>query len=228
MDAATDPHADPAAAPPQAEATPAPHAVTVPAWAIHRRLYDWTLNLAHTKHATWSLAAISFAESSFFPIPPDALLAPLCMGNRSKAWWFGFVCTFASVAGAVLGYFIGWGFWEAFEGFAYAYIPGFSEEKFLKVEAWYAEHGAWILFVAAFTPIPFKIFTVAGGALAQPLLPFLIAATIGRGARFFLVAGLFRWAGPKAQPFIDKWFNLLCVLAVLLLVGGFAALKLLH
>ena len=128
----------------------------------------------------------------------------------------------------MLGYAIGWGFWEAFEGFAYAWIPGFSEEKFLKVEAWYAGYGAWILFAAAFTPIPFKIFTVAGGALSQPLLPFLLAATIGRAARFFLVAGLFRWAGPRAQPFIDRWFNLLCVLAVLLLVGGFAALKLLH
>lgn len=202
--------------------------IPVPKWAIHRRMYDWVLSWAHRPHATWALATMSFAESSFFPIPPDVLLAPMCMEKKERAWWFAFVTTIASVAGAVLGYYIGYALWETTAEIWYTYIPGFTEAKFTTVEDWYTEWGTLILFVAAFTPIPFKIFTIAGGALHQSLLPFVLVSLVGRGMRFFLVAALFYWIGPKAKPFIDKWFNWLCVLFVALLVGGFMLLKLMH
>ncbi len=197
-------------------------------WAIHRRLYDWVLSFAHRPSATWALAGFSFAESSFFPIPPDVLLAPLCLGHRRKALWFATVCTLASVLGGVVGYAIGWGAWEAVDQFMYSYVPGFSPEKFATVAEWYERWGIWVLFAAAFTPIPFKVFTIAGGVFLQPLLPFIVVSFIGRGLRFYAVAALFWWIGPRAMPLIDRYFNLLCVLFVLLLVGGFLVLKLLH
>lgn len=197
-------------------------------WAIHRRLYDWVLAFAHHRHSTTALFLLSLAESSFFPIPPDVLLGPLCLGHRRKSWWFATVTTFASVLGAVVGYTIGWGAWEVTRGFIFQYVPGFSPEKFGTVERWYDQWGAWVLFAAAFTPIPYKVFTIAGGVFAQPLLPFVLISIVGRGLRFFLVAGLFWWVGPKAVPFIDRYFNLLCIVFVALLVGGFALIKLLH
>jgi len=196
-------------------------------WAIHRRLYDWVLSLAHTKHATWSLAAIAFAESSFFPIPPDVLLAPLCLGKRAKAMWFATVTTISSVLGAVVGYAIGAFAWDVMQDVMYKYVPGFSEHKFHQVEGWYDQWGVWILFVAAFTPIPYKVFTIAGGVFGQALLPFLLVSLVGRGLRFFAVAALFWWIGPKAMPLIDKYFNLLCFLFAILLVGGFVIIKVL-
>jgi len=203
-------------------------AAVVPWWMVHRRLYDWVLSFAHRKHAGAALFTISFAESSFFPIPPDVLLAPLCLGNRNRAWGFALLTTIASVLGAVVGYAIGWGAWEAVDQFMYRYVPGFTEPKFQTVTEWYQAYGVWILFVAAFTPIPFKVFTIAGGVFQQMLLPFIVVSLVGRGMRFFLVAALFWWIGPKATPFIDKYFNWLCLLFVALLVGGFAMLKLLH
>lgn len=214
-DAVTDSDRDAASAP-----------TVVSRWAIHRRLYDWVLSFAHSKHATTSLFAISFAESSFFPIPPDVLLAPLCLGQRRKAIWFAFITTVASVLGAVLGYWIGYGAWEALREPMYNWVPGFSEEKFATVERWYEAWGIWILFAAAFTPIPFKVFTIAGGVFHQPLIPFIFVSFVGRAMRFFLVAGLFYWIGPKATPFIDKYFNWLCIAFVILLIGGFMAIRL--
>ena len=197
-------------------------------WAIHRHLYDWVLSFAHHKHATPALFVLSFAESSFFPIPPDVLLGPMCLGNRKRAVWFATVTTLASVLGALLGYAIGWGAWEVMDQFMYSYVPGFSAEKFQTVEQWYERWGVWVLFAAAFTPIPFKVFTIAGGVFVQPLGLFLIVSFIGRGLRFYMVAGLFAWLGHKATPFIDRYFNWLCLVFVILLVGGVAVLKLMH
>jgi membrane protein YqaA with SNARE-associated domain len=205
-----------------------PPAPATPRWAVHRRLYDWVLSFAHHKHSTTALFLLSFAESSFFPIPPDVLLGPLCLGKRRKAMWFAAVCTIASVLGAVVGYWIGAGAWEALDSFMFEYVPGFTEKKFDRVEEWYDKWGVWILFAAAFTPIPFKVFTIAGGVFAQPLLPFILVSIVGRGLRFFLVAGIFWLIGPKALPFIDKYFNLLCLAFAALLVAGFAVLKLMH
>lgn len=212
----------------RAAALAASGAGPVSRWAIHRRLYDWVLSLAHKKHATGALFLLSFAESSFFPIPPDVLLAPLCLGRRNRAMWFASVTTLASVVGALLGYAIGFGAWEVMADIMFRYVPGFTEEQFQKVGSWYDQWGVWVLFVAAFTPVPFKVFTIAGGVFHQPLWPFLGVSIIGRGLRFFLVAGLFWWVGPKATPWIDKYFNWLCLTFVVLLLGGFAMIKLLH
>jgi membrane protein YqaA with SNARE-associated domain len=194
-------------------------------WAIHRRLYDWVLSFAHRKHSATALFLLSFSESSFFPVPPDVLLAPLCIGKRDRAWRFASVTTGASVLGGVAGYAIGWGAWEWLHGFVYRYIPGFTPEQFEHVKALYDERGVIVLFVAAFTPVPYKVFTIAGGVFGQPLLPFVLVSLIGRGMRFFLVAGLFYWIGPRATPWIDRYFNLLCIAFVVLLVGGFAIAK---
>lgn len=199
----------------------------VPKWALHRRLYNWTLRLSETKHATWALFGISFAESSFFPVPPDVLLAPLCLGNRKKSMWFAAVTTIASVLGAIVGYMIGAYAWEATADFWFNNIPGFSQEKFDKVQGLYNEWGVWVLFVAAFTPIPYKVFTIVGGVMSQALLPFVLVSIAGRGARFFLVAGLLSWLGPRAEPYIDKYFNWLCLAFVVLAIGGVLVFKVL-
>lgn len=197
-------------------------------WAIHRRMYDWILGFAHHKHSTAALALLSFAESSFFPIPPDVLLMPLCLGNRRNAFWFATVCTLASVLGGIAGYAIGWGLWEALQGFFYNYVPGFTEAKFNNVGALYERYNFWVVFIAAFTPIPYKIITVAAGVFFINLPMFIIASAIGRGLRFYLVAGLMWKFGPPIVKFIDQYFNLVCILFTILLIGGFAALKMMH
>ena len=212
-------------APAQAEADKAP----VPRWAIHRRLYDWTLSLAHTKHATWALFLISFAESSFFPIPPDVLLAPLCMSHRKRALWFATVTTAASILGAVLGYIIGMQLIDLA-----IMIPGIEmgadTEPAKGTINWLSDkfntNGSTWVFIAALTPIPFKLLTITAGFTKMNLGLFLGACVVGRSLRFYGVAGLFWWIGPKAQPLIDKYFNWLCLIFVVLLVGGFAILKL--
>ena len=206
----------------------APPPMAVSKWALHRRLYLWVIGFAKSPHATTALAALSFAESSFFPIPPDVLLMPLALGNRRKAWWFAAVCTVASVLGGILGYYIGVLAWDSLQGFVYAYVPSFDAAKYAQVEGLYNRWGILILFAAAFTPIPFKVFTIVGGVMHQALVPFVLVATIGRGLRFFLVAALMWKFGEKIVPFIDKYFNWVCLAATVLGVGGFVAIKFLH
>jgi len=205
----------------QTPSTTAPNAsAATPRWAIHRRLYDWVLSLAETSYGTWALFWISFAESSFFPIPPDVLLAPLCLGSRKRSLWFAAVTTIGSVLGALLGYAIG--YWAI----NYAVmIPGITEEKITGLAGEFAERGQWYVLIAALTPIPFKLLTITAGAAKMSVPIFLVACVIGRATRFFLVAGIIRAIGPKAIPLIDKYFNLLCLLFVALLVGGFVVLK---
>ncbi|MBI1367418.1 MAG: DedA family protein [Planctomycetes bacterium] len=202
-------------------------AVVVSRWALHRHLYDWVLSFAHRPHATTVLFLLSFAESSFFPIPPDVLLAPLCLGHRRKSLWFATVTTVGSVLGGVGGYAIGHFVGPPVVEWMYTWVPGFSPHEFERVQSWYEHWGVWVLFAAAFTPIPFKVFTIAGGVFAQPLGLFVGVSLIGRAMRFFMVAGLFYWIGPKALPFIDKYFNWLCLAFVALLVAGFAIIKML-
>jgi membrane protein YqaA with SNARE-associated domain len=221
MERELDPTAMPAAANADSDAPRAP----VSRWAIHRRLYDWVLSFAHHKHSTTALFTLSFAESSFFPIPPDVLLMPLCLGNRSKAFWFAAVCTIASVVGGLAGYAIGWGMWEALDQFFYSHIPGFTEVQFNKVAGLYENYNFWVVFIAAFTPIPYKVITIAAGVFGINMPMFLVASAIGRGMRFFLVAALMWKFGPPVVRFIDRYFNLLCIVFTLLLVGGFALIK---
>ncbi len=197
----------------------------VPWWHLHRRVYDWTLAWAYRPTAAVALFCLSFAESSFFPIPPDVLLMPLVLGNRHRWFRYAFLCSLASVLGAVGGYLIGWGAWQAVANVFFNYVPGFTHENFQKVSQWYETYSFWIVFAAGFTPIPFKVITITGGVFEINFVVFLIAATVSRSARFFLVAGLMRIFGPKITPFIDKYFNWLAMLFAALLIGGFLAIK---
>lgn len=198
----------------------------VPAWAIHRRMYDWVLRLAHTRHGTLALFLLSFAESSFFPIPPDVLQIALTLEKRSKAFYYAFVSTVGSVLGGVAGYGIGWGLWELVEGPFYRYIA--PKETFDQVAQLFDKYDFWAIFIAAFTPIPYKVFTVSAGVFHLSLVMFIVASIIGRGARFFIVAGLLYKFGAPIKTFIERYFNLLTIVFTLLAVGGFALLKLRH
>ena len=193
-------------------------------WAIHRRMYNWVLSLSHKKHATPALFGLSFAESSFFPVPPDVLQIALTLERREKAFFYAAISTLGSVLGGVFGYLIGYAFWHALSGFFLTYV--FKEEVFLKVEGLYNQYDFWCVFIAAFTPIPYKVFTVAAGVFTVSLPMFMIASAIGRGMRFFIVAGLLYKFGPPIKTFIEKYFNLLSLVFVVVLVGAFALLKL--
>ena len=192
-------------------------------WAIHRHLYDWVLSFAHHKHSTTALFGLSFAESSFFPIPPDVLLGPLCLGHRKKSLWFATVTAVASVLGAYLGYVIGYALIDLA-----LVIPGITQERIDKLAGEFSVRGQWYVFIAALTPIPFKLLTITAGFAKMDLLIFTVACVVGRSIRFYAVATVFWWVGPKAMPIIDKYFNLLCIVFVALLIGGFGVLKLLH
>jgi membrane protein YqaA with SNARE-associated domain len=203
----------------------------VPRWHLHRRLYDWVIHWANTPYGTPALFILSFAESSFFPIPPDVLLAPLALGNRAKWFQFALACSVASVLGGVLGYIIGMTVWESLDQTVYAWhLPGINQHNFDKAADWYDRFNFWIVFAAGFTPLPYKVITISAGMLFKdqgwgPFAIFLVASTVSRSARFFLVAGLMGRYGPKVAPLLDKYFNLACVLFMILLIGGFAVIK---
>jgi membrane protein YqaA with SNARE-associated domain len=193
-----------------------------------RRIYDWTLSLAERRLSGLWLALLSFAEASFFPIPPDVLLIPLCLGSLRKAFTFAFICSIASVLGGLAGYAIGAFAWDGLSPWFFQYVPGFTEEKFARIQEWYAEWGWPLVFLAGFSPIPYKIFTIASGVMGMALLPFILASAVSRSARFFLVAALVAKFGEPMKEKIDKHFNLLAMVFGLLVVGGFLALKFLR
>ena len=191
---------------------------------VIRRLYDWSLSWADHPYAVVALFFLSVAESSFFPIPPDVLLLALCLGKPDKALKFAAWCTAGSVIGGIIGWYIGLGLWSQLES---VMIPSvFPQAKFDQVMGIYQEYGVAFVFVAAFTPIPYKIFTIAAGVFKLNIFAFAAVSLVGRGARFFLVAGLVKRYGDDARDFIDRNFNKLTIIASLLLVGGFALLKL--
>jgi membrane protein YqaA with SNARE-associated domain len=199
-------------------------------WHLHRRLYNWTLSWAYKPSAAWALACISFAESSFFPVPPDVLLMPLALGNPRKWFRYATICTAASVLGGLAGYAIGYGVWQEIGPYVLSHFHwlGLSEANFAKGQAFYQKYDFWAVFAAGLTPIPYKVFTILAGVSAINLPVFIVASIIGRGMRFYLVAGLMGVFGAKVTPFIEKYFNLLSIVFVLLLIGGFMVLKLLH
>ncbi len=197
-----------------------------------RRLYDWILHWAETKYGVPALFLLALAESSFFPIPPDVLLIPLALGARSKAIRFALVCSVASIVGGIAGYGIGYFSWwsgaEAYSAvalFFFNHIPGFSEQVFLNIQEKYEIYNFLIVFTAGFTPIPFKIITISAGAFSVNFPMFLLASTVSRSARFFLVALLIRKFGEPITAFIDKYFNILSLIFTILLIGGFLVLK---
>ncbi len=190
-----------------------------------RRLYDWVLSWADTPYAMPALVIIAFAEASFFPIPPDVLLVAMCMGASDRSWVFAGVCTVASVLGGLAGYAIGAFAWSALADTFYRWIPGFTPEAFANIQELYLEWGVVLVLAAGFSPIPFKLFTVASGVAGLPILPFIGAAAVSRGLRFFIVAGLIKRYGAPVKSIIDRYFNQLALLFCVLLVGGFMIMK---
>lgn len=182
--------------------------------ALYTRVMQWSRH----RHAPWYLGCMSFAESSFFPIPPDVMLAPMCLANPQKAWNFAFITTVTSVLGGLLGYAIG--------AFAFEAIAPWLQEQprywngYQSALEWFATWGVLAVFVAGFSPIPYKVFTVAAGVLSMSMLPFVLASLVGRGARFFLVAGLMRWGGARMEAQLHKYVDRLGWATVGLIVVG--------
>lgn len=194
--------------------------------SLARRLYDWVIHWAFTPYALPALVLISFAESSFFPIPPDVLLVPLCLGNPKRAFRFAAWCSVASVLGGIAGYGIGLFAWEAgVRDLCFHYIPGFTPHVFEKVQGLYQEWDFWVVFAAGFSPIPYKVFTIAGGVFGINFLTFVLASAISRSARFFLVALLLKKYGAPVREFIEKRFGLATLSFCVLLIGGFVTVK---
>ena len=190
-----------------------------------RKLYDWVLRQAASRHATPALAAVSFAESSVFPVPPDVMLAPMVFARPEKAYWYAFICSAASVFGAIAGYAIG----LMLEAPARAILDFFGHPEGLDS---YRGLGDWVFFWAimakGLTPIPFKIVTIGAGLGRLDFGLFLLACVITRTGRFFIVAALIKKFGPQIQPVIEKRLALFTVLFLVALVGGVVALKFLH
>ncbi len=194
---------------------------------MFRRLYDWVLHWADTPYGVPALFFLSFAESSFFPIPPDVLLFPLCLSKPLKSFKFALVTSLGSVFGGVAGYLIGYAVWSLVGAFFFSYVPGFSQEKFNLVQELFSQYNFWIVFVAGFTPIPYKVFTIGAGVFKVSFPLFFLASACSRSLRFFLLAGLVYFFGDPMRNFIDKYFNLLTWTFSILLVGGFLLLNLL-
>lgn len=180
------------------------------------------MELAESPKALWALAAVSFTESSFFPIPPDPMLVPMVLAQRRKAWIFAAVCTVASVAGGVFGYFIGY----ALEGVGQWLLALYAKpESMANLQAWYADWGLWFILIKGLTPIPYKVVTIYSGLMGFDLKVFIAASVATRGARFFLVAGLLYFFGEPVRDFIERRLTLVTTLFVLAIVGGFVALR---
>ena len=196
-----------------------------------RRLYDWVLGWAATPYGPLALFVLSFAESTFFPIPPDVLLIALALGYRRRALYFALLCSIASVLGGMAGYGIGHFAWLTNGGFTaiaeffFNHVPGFDEQVYYEMGRRFEEWGFEIIFSAGFTPIPYKIFTISAGAFDLSFPLFMVASVISRSARFFLIAGLIWRFGAPIQAFIDRYFNLLALTFTVLLVGSFVVVK---
>jgi len=194
-------------------------------FSLIRKLYDWVLSWAHKKYSSAALFVLAFAESSFFPIPPDVLQIALSVSKPKKSFFYAFISSLGSVFGGVFGYFIGLKLWHLLKDFFFSYIPGFTPAIFELIKVKYELYNFWIVFTAGFTPIPYKIITISAGLFEVSFIMFIIASIISRSARFFLVATLIYMFGPKIKFLIDKYFNLLTILFFILLVGGFVIIK---
>ncbi|MEL7297627.1 MAG: YqaA family protein, partial [Pseudomonadota bacterium] len=160
---------------------------------------------------------LSFAESSFFPIPPDVMLAPMVLADRRKAWFLAAVTTVTSVAGGVLGYLIGSLLFGSIEPWL---MESHYAEAYLRSLQWFQEYGVWVVFIAGFSPIPYKVFTIGAGAASMSFVPFIIASLVGRGARFFLVAGLIFAGGPRAEEHLRVYVDRIGWASVVLVAGA--------
>lgn len=190
---------------------------------IIRRLYDWVLHWAETPYAVPALFLLAFAESSFFPIPPDVLLIALAVSIPRKSFLYALICTTGSVVGGMLGYGIGL---FAYDTIGVQIVEFYHGQAVMaKIQFWYDTYGFWGILVAAITPIPYKVFTIASGVFHFNFLTFVGASIIGRGFRFFFVGGLIFLFGASIRTFIEKYFDILAILFTILLILGFVVLK---
>jgi membrane protein YqaA with SNARE-associated domain len=186
---------------------------------IIRGVYDWTLRLAAHRHATLSLFGISFIESSVFPIPPDVLLIVMCVADRKKAFFYAAVCTIASVLGGIFAYGIGYFLYDTI---GHKIVEFYHyEEQFKNFQGLYNEWGGWIVLAGGFTPIPYKLITIASGVAQMNIMLFTVISILGRGARFFLVAALIWKYGEKVRYIIEKYMGILTIVFFVMLIGGF-------
>jgi len=192
---------------------------------MFQKLYDKTLQLSKHRHATKYLFALAFAESSFFPVPPDVMLAPMALAQPDKAFRFALLTTIASVLGGIFGYAIGYFLFDRIEPWLQT---THYWESYLIAQSWFNEWGFWAVFVAGFSPIPYKVFTIAAGAMNMMLLPFILASIIGRGGRFFLVAMLLSAGGARLESKLREYMDRLGWATVALVVIGAGIYKFMH
>lgn len=188
-----------------------------------RKLYAWTMSYATHPHAVWVLGLISFAESSFFPIPPDALLVPMILANRNAAWRLAGWCTLTSVVGGIVGYGIGWLLYDSV-GLWLINFYGYGSQMDM-FRAAYAEWGAWLILIKGLTPIPFKLVTIASGFAGYNFLLFVVLSLITRGARFFIEAWLLRRYGEPVRAFIEHRLELVTTIFAVVIIGGFVLVR---
>jgi membrane protein YqaA with SNARE-associated domain len=190
---------------------------------IHRRTYEWVLHWAYTPYGPIALFILALAESSFFPVPPDVLLIALAIGAPSKSFRFALICTIGSVLGGMIGYYIGMLFFEMI-GIKILDFYGILD-KFVMVKEMYLKYDVWFIGIAGFTPIPYKVFTIAAGTFGMNFPLFISISALSRGARFFIVSALIWKFGEEIKNFIDKYFNFLSILFVVLIILGFILIK---
>ena len=186
-----------------------------------RKLYDWVVGWGESPYSKTALFLLAFAEASFFPIPPDVLLITLGVAKPRKSFYFASIATLGSLFGAMFGYFIGWQLWQWVSSFFFKWIPMFNYDQFLYVKNLYQANAFWAIFTAAFTPIPYKVFTITAGVFQINFPLFLIASSLGRAGRFFAVSALFWKFGAPIKAWIDRYFNVATIAFMILLVGGF-------
>jgi membrane protein YqaA with SNARE-associated domain len=182
---------------------------------IFSTLYAKAMNWARHPKAPWFLGGLSFAESSFFPVPPDVMLAPMSLAKPNKAWYYASLTTVTSVLGGILGYFIGVFAFDLIEPILHNY--GYYD-RYELAKNWFETWGFWAIFIAGFSPIPYKVFTIASGVVGMAFFPFVIASLVGRGLRFFMVAGLMAWGGEPMEKKLHKYMDMIGWLTVALIV----------
>jgi membrane protein YqaA with SNARE-associated domain len=184
---------------------------------VIRRLVRWSLEkAAHPRAPAW-LGAVSFAESSFFPIPPDVLLAPMVLSRPDRGWYFAALTTLTSVLGGLLGYLIGALLYQAVAAPLLEFYG--AQAEYRQVVDWFGAYGGWAVFLAGLTPVPYKVFTIGAGSLAMPLFPFVLASFAGRGLRFFAIAGVIRLGGERLYHQVERWSPALFWLGLVGILG---------
>ena len=194
---------------------------------VHFRMYDWVIQWSAHRHARWALFGLSFAEASFFPVPPDVLLIAMTMARPRSARVFALIGTTASVLGGIVGYAIGVGLWHLISGWTFSHLGtiGFTPANFERVQALYQDNAFLAVFSAGFTPIPYKVFTIGAGVFKVAPAVFIAASVLGRGLRFFIVAELVSRLGPRVMPFIERYLGWLTLAFAALLIIGFFSIK---